>query len=434
MAMDGKFTNTRPWIAAGMLILTALVGGLGAWSAFAPISSAVIAAGQIGVESKIKTVQHLEGGTVEEIFVRDGDHVKAGDNLVRLDDTAIRANLAIFTDRLHELMARRARLEAERDGAEQVDFPSDLQQAASDEKVAKILSGARALFEARKRTRAGQIQVLNEQIVQLGEQVNGLEAQKQSRKQQSDILKENIERKRPAVEKGIVTVDAMDMLRDRDAELLGELGEIHSKIAEVRSTIEETKLNILQIDVQFREEILAELRDVQTAIAELQEKASATEQKLHLIDIRAPRDGIVHNMTIHTIGGVISPASPIMQIIPEGDRLIVEARIHPTDIDNVKVGQNADIRITALDTSDTPLLEGAVRTVSAAQLVDQKDGSSYFEADIEIAEDQLARLPNEEILVPGMPAEVFILTGERTALDILLKPFREAIERALRES
>ncbi len=414
-----------------MLILSFGLGGV--WAGFTKISGAVIAQGTIGVASKIKTIQHLDGGIVEEILVRDGDKVEVNDVLIRLDETSLRANLNIVSNNLYELLARKDRLLAESENKEQIEFSQQLQNNQHLPLVKQIMQSKIALFETRKNTRLGQKAMLRKKIEQLNEQIAGLEAQIKAKEEQAKIIAQNIEKKQKAVKEGIISQDDMDELKTQHAGLLGNIGELKSNVAKIGSTIAETELQILQIDVVFLENVQQELREVNTKISELAEQKKAIEEKLERTLIRAPVAGIVHNLSIHTIGGVIGAGRPILQIIPINERLIIEARIETKDIDQVKIGQIASVNLSAFDMQTTPMLNGEVINVSAAQLIDEKTNFPYYSVEVEILESELERLKDDQILLPGMPAEVFIQTGERTPLDYLLKPLKVQIMRAFKE-
>ncbi|WP_169054404.1 HlyD family type I secretion periplasmic adaptor subunit [Nitratireductor sp. XY-223] len=432
-------TNRRdfgngPWIAAGLIIIVAVFGAGGAWATFAKISGAVIASGTIGVESKVKTVQHLDGGLVSQIYVRDGDEVGAGAPLLRIDETALEASLNIVNNSLTELIARKARLEAEQYGAQTISFPDELHGSQNPLFVSRIIESKTGLFQSRRATRTGQKKVMREKIRQLEKQIRGLEAQIDSNVRQADILSANIERKEPAAESGIVSRDTMDQLYGRQADLAGEFGQLQNTIARVRSQINETELQVLQIDVDFREQVQSELREVNNRIAELREQRSALEEQLVRTLVVAPVSGRIHDLSVHTVGGVVSPAAPILQIIPDKDRLIVEARVRTTDIDLVYVGQGATVNLSAFDARTTPILNAHVVHMSAAQLVDRATNAPYYSVSLEIPDTELAKLDADLVLIPGMPVEAFISTGERTPLDYLLKPFSTSIMKAFRET
>jgi len=429
---ERQFGN-RPWIWLGLLTILAIFGGGGAWAALTRISGAIIASGSISVESKIKTIQHLEGGIVAKIYVRNGDRVKPGDPLVRLDDTALSAKLNIASNNLLELVARKARLEAELEGRKSIEFPKEILDEANMAITRRIMASKTALFEARKETRQGQKGMMEQKIIQLGEQIQGLQAQMLSKTNQADILMSNIQRKQEAATEGLVSRDSMDQLRRQHLQLVGEAGELAANIAGIRSTITQTRLQIIQIDIDLREKVQKELREVSNKITELREQETALKDTLRRTLIVSPVSGRVHNMTIFTVGGVVAPAKPILQIIPDNDRLIIEARIRVTDIDQVFIGQQASVILSAFDSRTTPTLAATVTNISAARLVDSSTNTPYFNVEIEIAESELARLNPNQKLLPGMPADAYIRTGERTPLDYFLKPLANQIMRAFKE-
>jgi len=427
-----QFRN-RPWILLGLLTILAVFGGGGAWAAFSRISGAVIAPGFIGVESKIKTIQHLEGGIVEKIFVGNGDVVKAGDPLLRLDDATLRAKLNIVSNNLLELLARRARLEAELEGRASIEFPKEILDKTASALVRRIMASKTALFEARKEAREGQKRMMEQKIVQLGEQIKGMQAQMQSKTNQADILLNSINRKEEAATTGLISQDNMDQLRRQHMQLVGEAGELRSNIAGIRSTITQSELQIIQIDIDLRESVQGELREVSNKIAELREQENSVTQTLRRSLIVAPVSGRVLNLAIFTVGGVVPPASAILQIIPDNDRLIIESRISVTDVDQVFIGQEASVVLSAFDSRITPVLKAKVINISAGQLVDSSTNAPYFKVEIEIAESELARLDPSQQLLPGMPADAYIRTGDRTPLDYFLKPLANQIMRAFKE-
>lgn len=433
-AMNQSQYKSRPWILLGLLTILVVFGGGGAWATFTKISGAIIAPGFIGVESKIKTIQHLEGGIVDEIFVRNGDVVEAGDLLLRLDAATTRASLNIITNNLLELHARRARLEAELVGNETIEFPEEILEAEASALAQRIMASKTAVFETRKEVRLGQKGMMEQKIVQLGEQIQGLDSQMQSKTSQSDILLRSIERKQEAATSGLVSLDDMDQLQRQYLQLVGEVGELRSRIAQIRSTITQTELQIIQIDIDLRETVQGELRGVSNKTTELVEQEYALRETLRRTLILAPVSGRVHNLSIFTVGGVVPPAQPILQIIPDNDRLIVDAQLRVTDVDQVVIGQKAWVVLTALDSRTTPLLNAKVTNISATRLVDSSSSAPYFNAEIEILESELERLDPNQKLLPGMPADTYIRTKERTPLDYFLKPIMAQIMRAFKES
>ena len=429
---DLSYRRVTPWIVFGMLSIVVMFGGLVGWAVFSSISGAVIASGVVAVETKVKTVQHLDGGIVREILVENGDEVKSGDLLIRLDDTNIKANLAIINSHLNELKASMARLEAERDHLSKINFPAELTKNADKPDIARIIAGQKSLFEARNKSMNGQVRLLRQKIIQMKDQIKGLEAQQASKKQQGILIRQEIESIRPLYKKGHITRKRMLELERTAVQLDGEYGMHIGDIAQVRGAIGQTELEILQLDKTFQEKIQTELREAQAKLIELEERKFALDEKLRRIDIRAPRAGYVHNLAVHTIGGVVSPAAAILQIIPEEDRLIIEARVKPTDIDQVSIGQKAIVHFSAFSSRTTPTLNGKVIKVSADSIVDKASGISYFTVILEVPDSETAKLGKNKLL-PGMPAEAFIRTRNRSAISYLLKPLLENLNRAFRE-
>ena len=421
-----------PYMLAGTGAVVVLLGGLVSWSVMASISGAVIATGVVAVESRIKAVQHLEGGIVGEIVVRDGDHVKGGDLLVRLDDTLLKANLAISENQLIELLSRMARLEAERDGRTSIVFPNELKALVPPTAQTSLMEEQSGLMRARVATRRGQVELLEQAIVQLEEEILGLEAQRASRDDQIGLIAKELDGLESLFDQGHTPITRLLALKRESANLRGDRGRIVADMARARGAIGENRLKILQVDNDAREKALTEIREIRVQVAELNERRNAVLEQLRRIEVRAPRAGIVHEMAVHTIGGVISPADTIMKIVPDNDRLIVEAKVEPQNIDQIAIGQAAVIRFSAFNQRTTPELNGAVIKVSADSLTDPSTGVAYYTIRAEVPEAERERL-GTLVLLPGMPAEVFVQTGERSALSYLLKPFTEQLQHAFRE-
>jgi HlyD family secretion protein len=429
-----RYPRPWPWIALGLFTVLALPGGMAAWSAVAEISGAVIGQGTVTVETNVKTVQHLDGGIVSEILVRNGDRVAEGDILIRLDETTPRANLGVIAARLNELYAQRARLESERTGATEVAFPGTLAAAAErDERIAALLTAQRSLFVARLARHAGEKTLLAQQIGQFGEQVKGLTSEHEAKQRQANLIVREIDSVRPLVEQGLYTQPRFLALEREAARLDGDIGKLVGDIARTQVAITETELKITQIGKDYIQTVLTELREAEGKVAELEERRIAAADALTRAVIRAPRSGYVHNLAAHTVGGVVSPANPILEIIPDSDRLIIEARVAPTQVDQLREGQAAIVRFSAFDRQNTPTLTGHVKKVSAAQLTDRATGSPYFSVIVEVPPEELVRLGAGRQLVPGMPAEAFIQTDARTVLSYLMKPLSDAVTHAFRE-
>jgi HlyD family secretion protein len=434
MSMHQKTGRSmRRALLGGTVVASLLAFGIGGWAATTEIAGAVVAPGSLVVDTNVKKVQHPTGGVIGELRVRDGDHVKAGDVVVRLDDTQTRANLAIITKSLDELAARQARDEAERDGAKKVVFPPELLARLHDPEVARVVEGERKLFEIRRSAREGQVAQLRERIAQLREQIQGPADQVGAKKREIELIGQELKGVRELWQKNLVQITRVTALERDAARLEGERGSLVSTIAQTKGKITETELQILQIEQDLRTEVGKDLAEIRGKTAELVEKKVAAEDQLKRVDIRAPQDGMVHQLAVHTVGGVITPqGEPIMLIVPEADALTVEARIQPQDIDQVRVGQKAVLRFSAFNQRTTPELNGAVSRVSADVSQDQKTGATYYTIRIAVSEAELARLGGLK-LVPGMPVESFIQTGERTVISYLTKPLHDQIMKAWRE-
>lgn len=430
--IDTVSRSIRRHLIAGLAISLLLVGGVGTWAAATNLAGAVVASGHFVVDSYVKKVQHPTGGVVGEIFVSEGEAVEAGDVVMRLDATQTRANLAIVVKRLDELTARLARLQAERDDLEAIGFPSQLTERANDPDVASAINSEKRLFEFRRESRTGRKAQLEERIAQFGHEIEGLKAQELAFTQGLDVLQGEIASQKALFEQGIVSVQRLNGLLTEAATFGGERGEKIAYQAQAAGRIAETRLQILAIDNDLKTEVGQELREVQAEIGEFVERKVAAEDELRRIDIVAPQSGVVHQLSVHTVGGVISPAEPVMLIVPEGDDLALEVRIRPQDIDQIRPGQKAMLRMSAFNQRTTPELEGHVSRVAADLSTDEHSGLSYYLIRISVSAGEIAKL-GELALVPGMPAEAMIRTGDRTALSYLVKPLSDQIAKAFRE-
>ncbi|WP_082317030.1 HlyD family type I secretion periplasmic adaptor subunit [Methylobacterium sp. ARG-1] len=422
----------RHLFLAGVVSL-ALVAGVGGWATFTQIAGAVIAPGQLVVESNVKKVQHPTGGVVGELLVKDGDHVKTGDVLVRLDETQTRATLDITRKALDELAARRARDEAERDGAIAVVFPRDLltREAASPE-ISALVEGESRLFAARLASREGQRAQLSERAAQLKEEIAGLTEQTVAKAREMRLIGDELKGVHDLYARNLVPLSRVTALERDAARLEGERGQLTATIASTRGKIAETNLQILQVDTDMRTEVGKDLAEIRGKWSELVEKRVASEDQLKRIDLRAPQDGVVHQMSVHTVGGLVTPSEPAMLIVPDADRLTVEARVQPQNIDSLRLGQKAVLRFSAFNARTTPEIDGTVIRVSADVTADQKTGQSYYTVRIGLVSEELTRLGDVR-LVPGMPVEAFLQIGERTVLSYLTKPLADQIAKAWRE-
>jgi membrane fusion protein, type I secretion system len=425
--------SMRRTLISGTAVACLLAFGIGGWAATTELAGAVIAPGSLVVDSNVKKVQHPTGGVVGELRVRDGDHVKAGNVVVRLDDTQTRANLAIITKSLDELAARQARDEAERDGAKKVTFSAELLARMKDPEVARVVQGEQKLFEIRRSAREGQVAQLRERIAQLREQIQGLADQVGAKKREIELIGEELTGVRELWSKNLIPITRVTALERDAARIEGERGSLVSTMAQTKGKITETELQILQIEQDLRTEVGKDLAEIRAKTAELVEKKVSAEDQLKRVDIRAPQDGMVHQLAVHTVGGVITPqGEPIMLIVPEADALTVEAKIQPQDIDQVRLSQKAVLRFSAFNQRTTPELNGEVSRVSADVSQDAKTGASFYTIRIGVPEAELARLSGLR-LVPGMPVESFIQTGERTVISYLTKPLQDQLMKAWRE-
>jgi len=419
-------------LRAGTAVVLFLVGGLGVWAATTNISGAVIAPGSLVVDTNIKKVQHPAGGIVSELRARDGDRVKAGDVVLRLDATVTRANLAIVSKGLDELFARKARLEAERDGSDVVVFSDELRERAGDAAVARVIDGERKLFEIRREARIGQKEQLRRRIEQLDEEAGGYEAQQRAKAQEIVLIERELVGTRNLWKKNLMPITKLTQLEREATRLEGERGRLIATISQVKGKISETELQIIQIDRDLSSEVGKELRETDSKIGEFVERKVAAEDQLKRIEIRAPQEGTVHQSTVHTVGGVIAAGDPIMLIVPEADSLIVEAKIAPQEIDQLWIGQNAVLRFSAFNQQTTPEINGTLNRLSPDTITDQRTGLSFYTARIAVPAEEIARLGSVK-LMPGMPVEVFLQTGERKVLSYIMKPLRDQFARAFRE-
>lgn len=403
-----------------------VVGGIGAWATFTEISGAVVSSGTVVVESNTKLVQHREGGIVRDIRVKNGDTVEAGDLLISLDDTVTRANLAVITKQLTELTAQELRLEAERDDLAAIEWPDGRDNQGDIER------GQQLLLEARRNSKDGRKNQLEEQIRQFNKQTQGLEAQVTAKDSEIELIDEELADLGGLLNKQLVSKSRVTGLRREKARLSGEYGDLIAQIARTRESISERRIQILQIEESYRAEVLEQLQEVRSRIAQLEEQKIAAEDELTRVDILAPQNGYVHQLSVHTIGGVIAPGETVMQIVPREDQLIVEAQVRPVDIDQMSPGQRARVRFPSFDQRTTPELNAELLTVSADLNEDERTGQSYYVARLVIDEAELDKL-GDKALVPGMPVETFLQTGDRTVLSYLVKPVTDQIAHAMRE-
>jgi HlyD family secretion protein len=424
--------SIRHQLLAGVAIAILLVGGVGGWAGTTEIAGAVIASGQLVVDSYVKKVQHPTGGIVGEIRVVDGDRVKSGDIVLRLDETQTRANLQVILNQIDELMARQARNEAERDGADKLQFPHELLSRIEQPEVARVVHGEEKLFEVRATAREGQKAQFRERIAQLKEQIQGLNEQVVAKAKEIDWIHLELTGVRDLWRKNLIQFTRVTSLERDAARLEGDRGNLIASIAQTKGKITETELQILQVDQDLRTDVGKELAEIRGKMSELAEKRVTAEDQLKRIALRAPQDGKVHQLSVHTVGGVIQAGEQIMLIVPEDDSLKVEVKIQPYNIDQLAIGQKAVLRFTAFNQRTTPELNGIVTLISADITMDEKASASYYTVRITVPESEIARLRGLK-LVAGMPVEAFIQTKERTVISYLVKPLQDQILKAFRE-
>ncbi|MGY8636534.1 HlyD family type I secretion periplasmic adaptor subunit [Bradyrhizobium sp. 14AA] len=424
--------SIRFHLMLGLVIVLVLTVGLGGWASTALISGALIAPGQIVVESNVKKVQHPTGGVVGELRARDGDVVKSGDIVIRLDDTVTKANLAIVTKNLDAAQARAARLQAEQRGVDKIEFPQALLERANDPDVKVLLSAEGKLFEVRVNGRTGQKAQLRERITQLNEEISGLSAQEKAKDQEIALVQNELTGVRDLYDKRLVQISRLTQLERDSARLNGERAQYIASRAQAKGKITETELQIIQVDKDMVSEVSKDLRETNDKIGELIERKVAAEDQLRRVDIRAPQDGMVLQSTVHTVGGVVTAGDALMLIVPQADDLQVEAKVNPVDIDKLQIGQKTLLRLSAFNQRTTPELNGVVSRVSPDVTTDQRTGQSYYTIRVSMPAEEVARLGDVK-MIPGMPVEAFVQTGDRTMLSYLMKPLHDQLMRAFRE-
>jgi HlyD family secretion protein len=428
----GSRRSIRFHLIAGLVVVTLLTCGIGGWASTAQISGALIAPGSIVVDSNVKKVQHPTGGVVGEVRARDGDRVKAGDIVVRLDDTVTKASLAIVTKGLDGLLARRARLLAEQDGADRITFPPELMDSFANPDVRSLIGNEVKLFQVRSSGRVNQKAQLKERIAQLREEIGGLEAQENAKSREIELIQKELVGVRDLYAKNLVQISRLTVLERDAARLDGDRAQFIAQKAQAKGKITEIELQIIQIDKDLSSEVSKEMREINDKIGEFVERKVTAEDQLRRVDIRAPLDGMVLQSTVHTVGGVITAGDAIMLIVPESDNLSVEAKVNPQDIDQLRIGQKTLLRLSALNQRTTPELNGTISRISPDTTTDQRTGQSYYTIRISLPPEEVARL-GEVKLIPGMPVEAFVQTGERTMISYLAKPLSDQLMRAFRE-
>ncbi|WP_406873506.1 HlyD family type I secretion periplasmic adaptor subunit [Aminobacter sp. P9b] len=430
--LPGAGDGIRGNLALGAAVTSLLVGGLGAWAATTTLAGAVIAPGTVVVESNVKKVQHQEGGIVGELLAREGDRVNAGDTLIRLDETMTRANLEIVSQQHDRTVARQARLRAELLDLPEITVPENLASRVNDPDVAAILEGERALFRSRSGALAGLKSQLAARSGQLRQQIEGLAAQKKATADSAALIEKDLEKLQALYTKKLVSMERIGELQLELSRLRGDSGRLAAAVAETEGRISETTLQALQLDEELRKEVNEELRELEGKEAELAERRLVAKDQLRRMGIQAPQSGFVQELAVHTVGGVIAPGEVVMLIVPEQDRLVIDAMVAPQSIDELKPGQEVSIRLPAFDANTTPECRGTLDRVSADIVRDPQQKTSYFVARTTL-DDREPCLGGLRLLQPGMPAEVHIRTADRTVWSYFMKPLFDQMSRAFKD-
>ena len=439
-ASPKKTAPRRGWSARkpliiGLLGLLLLVGGFGGWAVFSNIAGAVVVSGRVEVDQNRQVVQHPDGGVVDEIFVDEGDLVERGDILIRLDPSELRSELLIVEGQLFELMARRGRLEAERDEAERVEFDPELLEVARERPdVAELVEGQRRLFHARRESNAREIEQLEKRRGQIRNQIEGIEAQRASLRTQLELIEQELGNQQSLLDRGLAQAATVLNLRRNAANLEGTLGELKASKAQAEGRITETEIEILKLGTRQREEAITRLRDLRYRELELVEQRRSLKEQLNRLEITAPVSGVVYGMTVHTPRSVIRPAEPALYLVPQDRPLVIAARVDPIHIDEIHMGQAVNLRLSSLDQRQTPELAGSVVQVSADAFEDEATGRSFYRAEIVLEEGEMEKLPEGTVLIPGMPVQAFVRTADRSPIAYLVKPLADYFTKAFRES
>lgn len=426
-------TSTRSYALAGYATLAVFAGGFGYWAASAPLAGAVIAPGVVAAAGQNVSIQHLEGGIVRELHVREGGRVAAGEPMLDLDPTIVEAQLNRLLRQSIALEARAARLEAERDGLEEMAVPTDLAQVPPDPQVAKVVNEQRREFVARLSRYRAELAILNQRIAALEAAVPGLDAQKAAAEEQLRVVDEEVTRKQELLGQGLTDRSDYAVLLRSQAELIGQIASLQSQIASSSIQIVEAREQIARLETGRVEDALAELNTVRATLADVEEQIVAATSVVERTVVRAPVDGIVVDARYNAIGGIVSPGATIFELLPTTNDLLIEAHVQPRDIDAVAIGQEARLRFTALDVRQTPEVPGTVIYVAADRRVDEYTREAFFEVRLEPTHELPPGITREQIY-PGIPVEAYISTGERTFLDYLVKPIQDSFSRAFREN
>ena len=424
-----RWSTTGP-MTFGLIALLVLVGGFGTWAVMAQITSAVIASGQIEVDRNRQVIQHPDGGVVDAILVQEGDAVVKGGILIRLDASLLKSELAVVEEQLFEIIARRGRLEAERDGETALTFDpllSDVPQGPS------LIAGQTRLFDARLESNMRAIEQLQQQRAQISSQISGIAAQQTALATQSDLIQQELTDQQTLLRQQLIQASRVLALQRQEANLLGRVGELTASAAQAAERQTEIEIQILTLASTRREEAITRLRDLQYNELELSERRRTLRQRLDRLDLRAPVSGIVYGMQVFAEQSVIRGAEPVMFLVPQDRPLVIATKVQPTDIDQIHLGQDVTLRFSAFDQRRTPELMGTVTLVSADIFLDVATQVSYYQAEVQLNEGEAEKLPEDMVLIPGMPVEEFVRTANRSPMDYLLKPLAEYFAKAFRE-
>ena len=431
LKLDGARRSVARHAMAGLALFASLLLGVGGWAVATDLSGAVIASGVVVVNSNVKKIQHPFGGVVSEILVKNGQQVEAGELLVKLDPTVLAANHKVISKGIFESYARQGRLEAERDSADDIVFPAELSARVGDAEADAVMQSEKRLFELRRNTRFGQKSLLAERAAQIRQEVDGLARQLSAKEKESGLIFKELDGVRKLWESKLIGIQRLVLLERDAVRNEGERGQLQAQIAQAKGRIAEIGLQIHQVDQELRSDVASALRDVQAKLSELLERRVAAEDQLGRTSIRAPQKGLIHQLAVFANGAVISAGEAIMFVVPSEDSLIVEARVLPGDIDQVRIGQRANLRFPAFNQRTTPEFPGQVRLIAPDLSTDQKSGMSYYT--VQVGLDEAAKESGENgRLVPGMPAEVFLQTGDRSAFSYFMKPLADQFDRSFR--
>ena len=424
-----RWSTTGP-MTLGLIALLVLVGGFGTWAVMAQITSAVIASGQIEVDRNRQVIQHPDGGVVDVILVQEGDAVVKGDTLIRLDASLLKSELAVVEGQLFEIIARRGRLEAERDGKTALTFDpllSDVPQGPS------LIAGQTRLFDARLESNMRTIEQLQQQRAQISSQISGIAAQQTALATQSDLIQQELTDQQTLLRQQLIQASRVLALQRQEANLLGRVGELTASAAQAAERQTEIEIQIPTLASTRREEAITRLRDLQYNELELSERSRTLRQRLDRLDLRAPASGIVYGMQVFAEQSVIRGAEPVMFLVPQDRPLVIATKVQPTDIDQIHLGQDVTLRFSAFDQRRTPELMGTVTLVSADIFLDVATQVSYYQAEVQLNEGEAEKLPEDMVLIPGMRVEAFVRTADRSPMDYLLKPLADYFAKAFRE-